>query len=33
VNSEGEPRKLPDDLRAWLADLPLPPEKERRRRE
>jgi len=33
VTSEGEPRKLPDDLRAWLAQLPLPPEQERRRRE
>jgi acyl-CoA thioester hydrolase len=32
VDAQGEPRKLPEDLRAWLGDLPLPPEQERRRR-
>jgi acyl-CoA thioester hydrolase len=33
VNARGEPRKLPDDLREYLAGLPLPPEQERRRGE
>ena len=33
VDARGEPRKLPQDLRNYLARLPLPPEQERRRRE
>jgi len=33
VDANGEPRRLPADLRAFLEDLPLPPERERRRRE
>jgi acyl-CoA thioester hydrolase len=33
VDANGEPRKLPEDLRAFLETLPLPPEAERRRRE
>jgi acyl-CoA thioester hydrolase len=33
VNAAGEPRKLPGHLLSWLEALPLPPERERRRRE
>jgi acyl-CoA thioester hydrolase len=33
VDSEGDPRRLPEDLRQFLETLPLPPERERRRRE
>ena len=33
VDKGGEPRRLPEDLRQFLATLELPPEKERRRRE
>jgi acyl-CoA thioester hydrolase len=33
VTREGEPRRLPEDLRTYLETLPLPPEAERRRRE
>jgi len=33
VDREGEPRRLPEDLREFLVALPLPPERERRRRE
>ncbi|MHC4549488.1 MAG: acyl-CoA thioesterase [Planctomycetota bacterium] len=33
VDPQGEPRKLPADLHAYLTGLPLPPERERRRRE
>jgi len=32
VDSKGEPRKLPADLRAFLGRLELPPERDRRRR-
>jgi len=32
VDPDGEPRKLPADLRAFLIGLELPPEQERRRR-
>ena len=32
VDLEGEPRRLPDNLREFLETLELPPEKERRRR-
>jgi acyl-CoA thioester hydrolase len=32
VDRNGEPRKLPADLRAYLESLPLPAEQERRRR-
>lgn len=32
VDSKGQPRKLPADLRAYLDRLPLPDEQERRRR-
>jgi acyl-CoA thioester hydrolase len=32
VDGRGEPRRLPDDLRAYLEALPLPPERQRRRR-
>jgi len=32
VDGAGEPRKLPEDLRAHLERLPLPPEQERRKR-
>jgi len=31
VDRNGEPRKLPQDLREYLESLPLPPERERRR--
>lgn len=33
VDAAGEPRRLPADLRAYLEGLPLPPERERRKRE
>ena len=33
VDRSGEPRRLPEDLRQFLTTLPLPPERERRRRE
>ena len=33
VDRGGEPRRLPEDLRQFLTTLPLPPERERRRRE
>ena len=33
VDAEGEPRRLPVHLREFLESLPLPPERERRRRE
>ncbi len=32
VDAAGEPRRLPNDLREFLETLPLPPERERRRR-
>ena len=32
VDRQGEPRKLPQDLRDYLQTLDLPPERERRRR-
>ena len=32
VDVNGEPRRLPEDLREFLETLPLPPERERRRR-
>jgi len=32
VDREGEPRRLPKDLRSFLETLDLPPERERRRR-
>jgi len=33
VTAEGEPRRLPEDLRRFLETIPLPPEAERRKRE
>ena len=32
VDSDGEPRRMPAELRGFLETLPLPPERERRRR-